>query len=89
MLVKIAEDGDADDHHHAAKGDETGGGCEKWPVAGNVVAEEREFGDDEKYTDHGRYEMADGVEEEELRDDEGLDEHDGACSDDGDEGYDV
>lgn len=33
--------------------------------------------------------MGNAVEEEELRDDEGLDEHDGACSDDQDEGYDV
>lgn len=33
--------------------------------------------------------MTDAVEEKKLRHDEGLDEHDGACSDDGDEGYDV
>lgn len=33
--------------------------------------------------------MANAVEEKEFRHDEGLDEHDGACYDDGDEGYDV
>lgn len=89
MLVEIAEDGDADDDHHASESDEAGGWREERPVVGNVIAEEREFGDDEKYADEGRYDMANSVEEEELRDDEGLNEHNGACSDDGDESYDV
>lgn len=33
--------------------------------------------------------MANAVEKEKLGDDESLDEHDGACSDDRHEGYDV
>lgn len=89
LLVKIAEDGDTQNDHHEAESNEAGGGREKRPVVGNVVAEEREFGDDEKYADEGRHDMANAVEEEELGDNEGLDEHDGACSDDGDESYDV
>lgn len=48
LLVEIAEDGDADDDHYDAESDEAGGRREKRPVVGNVVTEEREFGDDEK-----------------------------------------
>lgn len=48
LLVEIAEDGDADDDHHESESDEAGGGRKKRPVVGNVVAKERQFGDDEK-----------------------------------------
>ena len=49
MLVQVAEDGDADDDHDYAEGDETVAWGEERPVVGGVALEERDFGEYEEY----------------------------------------
>lgn len=49
FFVEVAEDGDADDGHEDAEGDEAVGGGEEGPGAGEVGAEEAGFGDDEEH----------------------------------------
>lgn len=49
FLVEVAEDGDAEDGHEDAEGDEAVGGGEEGPVAGEVGAEERGFGEEEEH----------------------------------------
>lgn len=49
MFVQIAEDGDTDDDHDDAEGDEPVARGEERPVIGGVALEERDFGEDEKY----------------------------------------
>ena len=49
MFVQIAEDGDADDDHDYAEGDEPVARGEERPVVGGVALEERDFGEYEEY----------------------------------------
>lgn len=49
MFVQVAEDGDADDDHDYAKGNEPVGWGEERPVVGGVALEERDFGEYEEY----------------------------------------
>lgn len=46
LLVQVAEDRDAENYHHGAEGYKTGLGGEEGPVAGDVAAEDRQFGND-------------------------------------------
>lgn len=49
MFVQVAEDGDADDNHDYAEGDEPVARGEERPVVGGVALEEGDFGEDEEY----------------------------------------
>lgn len=49
FLVQVSEDGDADDAHEDAEGDEAMGGGEEGPGAGEVGAEEGGLGQDEEH----------------------------------------
>lgn len=49
MFVQVAEDGDTDDYHDYAKGDESVAGGEERPIVGGVALEERDFGKYEEY----------------------------------------
>lgn len=49
MFVQVAEDGDADDNHDYAEGDEPVARGEERPVVGGVALEEGDFGKDEEY----------------------------------------
>ena len=49
MLVQIAEDGDADDDHDYAEGDEPVARGEERPIVGRVAFEEGDFGEYEEY----------------------------------------
>ena len=46
-FVEITQDGDTEDDHYDAEGDEAGGGAEEGPVVGYVAAEHADFGYDE------------------------------------------
>lgn len=48
-FVQVAEDGDADDDHDYAEGDEPVARGEERPVLGGVALEEGDFGEDEEY----------------------------------------
>ncbi len=52
-FVQVAEDGDAEDYHEGAEGDEARAGGEEGPGAGEVGAEEGEFGEDECHWGRG------------------------------------
>ena len=48
MFVQVAEDGDADDDHDDAEGDEPGAWGEEGPVFGSVALEKGDFGEYEE-----------------------------------------
>lgn len=49
MFVQIAEDGDADDDHDYAQGDESVARGEERPIVGGVALEERDFREYKEY----------------------------------------
>lgn len=89
LFVKVSKDGNADDDHRHAKSDEARRRRVERPAPSNIIAEQGEFGDDEKHAEHSGDNVADGIKKEELGNDEGLNQHDGTCGNNGDETYDV
>lgn len=49
FFVEVSEDGDPDDYHEDAEGEEAVGGGEEGPVTGEVAAEEGGFGEDKEH----------------------------------------
>ena len=49
MFVQVTENGDANNDHYYAKGDEAVTWGEERPVVGGVALEERDFGEYEEY----------------------------------------
>jgi len=78
VLVEVAEHVDTDNDHRARKTDESMGMAEKRPVAGEVAAEDRELRSQEEHAGDCGEDVGDGVEEEELGGSGGLDQHDDA-----------